>query len=152
MATAGRAFGPEPCCARYNILMMKLQSTRFEVLSDRVLSCALGRKPYLVVEHWLKIWKWPNFPIKHRYLMLLLMVTLLSDVKNQNCGGTIKFGSHQRCSLPVKTPSVNRALEGETVAVYWVILMLMRSMSDGRTNGHRQLHCLTTHLHLAVFI
>jgi len=34
---------------RYNILMMKLQSTRFEVLSGRVLSCALGRKPYRCV-------------------------------------------------------------------------------------------------------
>jgi len=29
--------------------MMKLQSTRFEVLSGRVLSCALGRKPYRCV-------------------------------------------------------------------------------------------------------
>ena len=29
--------------------MMKLQSTRFEVLSGRVLSCTLGRKPYVDV-------------------------------------------------------------------------------------------------------
>ena len=34
---------------KYNILMMKLQSTRFELLSGRVLSCTLGRKPYRCV-------------------------------------------------------------------------------------------------------